>query len=91
MEEANTGGMTNTSGTPRHTTDHSTVRHLWTGFRDDLRERREARAAHRALVHELGTYTTPSEVEDLLTAVREQEMPGSEQIRSILSRRLLAS
>ncbi len=76
--------------TPRHTSDRSSVRNLLTELRDDLRERREARAAHRTLARELASYRTPAEVDDLLAAVRQQNGAGSDEIRAILSHNLMA-
>jgi hypothetical protein len=61
---------------------------LWTTVRDDLRERRDARAAHRALQRELATYTTPAEVDDLLSALRREDSAANDEIRGILDRNL---
>jgi hypothetical protein len=61
---------------------------LWTTVRDDLRERREARAAHRALQRELATYTTRAEVDDLLGALRREDSAAIDEIRGILERNL---
>ena len=57
---------------------------LWTTVKDELRERREARAAHTALRAELATYRTPSDIDDLLASVDAQETPEAEMIRGIL-------
>ncbi len=62
---------------------------LLTSVRDDLRERRAARAARRDLRRELATYTTPAEVDDLFAALREQESAAAEEIRGILAANLL--
>ncbi len=54
----------------------------------ELRERRAARAQHRRLRHELATYRTRAEVDDLLAALTGQEGPEVEEIRDILSMNL---
>ncbi len=53
-------------------------------LRDELRERREARDAYRALERDLAGYSTPAEVDDLLAALRWQDDPESQVIRDIL-------
>jgi hypothetical protein len=55
-------------------------------IRGELRDRREARAARRALERELSSYTTPAETDDLLATLRGQEGPDAEEIRGILTR-----
>ena len=66
-------------------TDSTTQsRRLLTKIRDDLRERREARARYRTLQQELASYQTRREIDDLLGAISEQEGPEAEQIREIL-------
>ncbi len=57
-------------------------------LRDDLRERREARAADRQLVRELSSYRTRAEADDLLGAIRDQHGPDADRIRAILSHNL---
>ena len=57
---------------------------LWTTVKDELRERREARAAKRALEADLATYRTPAEIEDLLASVDREESADAELIRGIL-------
>jgi hypothetical protein len=57
---------------------------ILSGVRDELRERREARAAYRALERDLASYSTPGEVDDLLAALRWQDDPESQVIRDIL-------
>jgi hypothetical protein len=57
--------------------------------RDELRERREARAARRVLERELGSYTTPAEVNDLLGSLRGQNDEAVEDIRDIVLRNML--
>jgi hypothetical protein len=60
------------------------VRGLVTTIRDELRERREARARYDDLKRELSSYRTPREVDDLLGVVMNQEGPEAEEIRGIL-------
>jgi hypothetical protein len=55
-------------------------------IRGELHDRREARAARRALEQELSSYTTPAEMDDLLATLRGQEGPDAEEIRGILTR-----
>ncbi len=50
--------------------------HLWTTVRDELRERREARAHEHALRRELSAYTSPAEIEDLLATLECQDAEG---------------
>jgi hypothetical protein len=85
MEEAETGVMRNT------TIQNSTVarpRQVLAAVRDDLRERRQARRAHRHLVQELSTYTTRAQVDDLLAALDNDSSAEAAQIRAILGRNL---
>ena len=63
--------------------------HVWTAVRDDLRERRAARREHRALVQDLASYTTRSDVDDLLAAFKDQDTTEARQIRGILAENLL--
>jgi hypothetical protein len=60
------------------------VRDFVTTVRRELRERREARAAYRALEQELASYRTPREVDDLLGTMNDQDSPEAQQIRDIL-------
>jgi hypothetical protein len=58
-------------------------------LRDELRQRREARAARRALERELATYTTPNEVDDLLGVLHDRDDAAAEEIRTIVLRNQL--
>jgi len=61
-------------------------------LRTALGERRQARAAHRAMEAELATYRTPAEVEDLFAALRRHDdSPSAEQMRRILFANLQGS
>jgi hypothetical protein len=60
------------------------VRERITTIRDELRERREARARYNAMKRELAAYTTPREIDDLLAVVEHHEAPEAQQIRDIL-------
>jgi hypothetical protein len=64
------------------------ARRLLSAVRDDLREARQARAAHRTLRRELSSYKTPAEVNDLLGSLSGQEGPEVEVIRHILTQNL---
>jgi hypothetical protein len=57
---------------------------ILTDVRDELRERRQARAAYRALERDLASYSSPSEVDDLLAAVSGQDDAEAQAIRDIL-------
>jgi hypothetical protein len=61
-----------------------TPHRILSGVRDELRERREARAAYRALERDLASYSTPAEVDDLLAALRWQDDAEAQVIRDIL-------
>ena len=84
----------NTTNTQTHrTTDTGRPRALraLSSVRDDLRERRQARAEYRALERDLASYTTHAQVEDLLAAIRGEDSFEAETIRAILGRNLLRS
>lgn len=49
-----------------------------------LRQAWAARAAHRALVRELDTYTTTTAIDDLLAALARDDAADTEVMRSIL-------
>jgi hypothetical protein len=68
--------------------DTSTRRPLraFAAVRDELRELREARRQYRALERELATYTTRSDVDDLMAALDREGGPEADQIREILNR-----
>jgi len=57
--------------------------------RDDLRERREARAARRLLERELTSYSTPAEISDLLGSLHGQDGEAAEAVRDIVLRNQL--
>ncbi len=71
------------------TNHHATPTTLWGELRDELRLRRQARAARRALEAELASYSTPSEVDDLLAAADGIDSADADQVRSILSHNLM--
>jgi hypothetical protein len=54
--------------------------------RDELRERRQARAARRTLERELASYSTPAQVNDLLGSLRGQDDNATAQVREIVLR-----
>lgn len=70
----------------------STIRRpatLMATVRDDLRERREARAARRSLERELATYTTTADIADLLGSLHGQDDDAVEEIRDVVLRNQL--
>ena len=56
--------------------------------RDELRERRLARAEYRALERSVASYHTDTEVDDLLGSIRGAEDADAERVRTILTRNL---
>src|SRR4051794_35244450 len=58
--------------------------HLVATVRDELRERRTARANRRSLERELATYSTPAQINDLLGSMRGQDEAAVEAVRSIV-------
>ena len=57
--------------------------------RDELRERRQERAARRGLERELASYTSPSEVNDLLTLMGNADTAEADAMREVLLRQQL--
>ncbi len=70
---------TNTTTTTRRFPALSAVR-------DELRQRRQARADYRALERDLASYTQRAEVDDLLAALDNDPSADAEMIRAILGR-----
>lgn len=54
--------------------------------RDELRERRQERAARRSLERELASYTSPSEVNDLLALMSDVDSTEADAMREVLLR-----
>lgn len=76
-----------------HTDPHtgslvSRPRQLLATVRDELRERRQARAEERALERDLAAYSTPAEVDELLTIIGDAEGADADRVRTILTRNL---
>ncbi len=68
---------------------------LFTTVRDELRERREAKARIRTMRAELATYSTPEQIDDLLAAVGrvdedDPEAADARLVESILQDNLVA-
>ena len=61
---------------------------VWASVRDELRERRQARAEYRSLERDLASYNTRAEVDDLLGSIHDDEGPDAERVRQILVRNL---
>ena len=59
---------------------------LVTTVRDELRDRRQARASRRALERELASYDTPAQVSDLLGALTGDDDARVQEIRDIVLR-----
>lgn len=62
--------------------------HLVASLREDLRARSAARAARRRLQAELASYSTKSDIDDLLAAVDREESVEAEVMRDILHSQL---
>jgi hypothetical protein len=59
---------------------------LMASVRDELRDRRQARASRRILERELATYRSPKDVSDLLGSLTGQDDASVEEIREIIVR-----
>lgn len=57
--------------------------------RDELRDRRQARAARRTFERELASYTTEADVNDILGATQGQDNTDADHIREIVLRNQL--
>jgi hypothetical protein len=68
----------------------SPVTHLWTSVRDEFREARAARAARKALEHDLAGYTTQTDLNDLGAILDRHSAEETADIRRILATRLSA-
>jgi hypothetical protein len=68
----------------------SPVTQLWTSVRDHLREARAARAARKALEHDLAGYTSQADLNDLGAILDRHSAEETADIRRILSVRLSA-
>ena len=55
-----------------------------TTIRNQVRERRQERAEHRALERELASYRTRSEIDELLVVLGQHEGPEAQEVRDIL-------
>jgi hypothetical protein len=66
----------------------SRPRQILSTVRDELRERRQARATQRSLQRELATYSTRAQVDDLMELLRHQDSVQADQIRGMLYRNL---
>src|SRR5450755_3694033 len=68
----------------------SPVTQLWASVRDELREARAARAARKALEHDLAGYTTEADLNDLGAILDRHSAEETADIRRILATRLSA-
>jgi hypothetical protein len=57
--------------------------------RDELRDRRQARASRRTLERELASYTTAAEVNDLLESLRGHDDRAVNELRDVVLRQQL--
>ncbi len=60
---------------------------LWTSIRDELRRARVSRAARLSLEHELASYTSPSDLNDLEAILARHTEDETADIRRILAGR----
>ena len=68
----------------------SSVTQLWTTVRDELRDARAARAARKALEHDLAGYTTEADLNDLGAILDRHTPEETADIRRIIATRLSA-
>jgi hypothetical protein len=66
----------------------SPVTRLWTSVRDELRDARAARAARKALEHDLAGYRSQADLNDLGAILDRHSAEETADIRRILSTRL---
>jgi hypothetical protein len=62
----------------------TSLRERVTTIRDQARERRQERAEHLVLQRELASYRTPSEIDELLVMMADQDGRDAQRIRDIL-------
>jgi hypothetical protein len=67
--------------------DTPTLSALWATARDQLRARREARAARLRLERDLAAYTSAADVDDLFAVLDRYDDADTAEMRQILSRR----
>ena len=60
--------------------------HLVATVRDELRERRVARANRRSLERELASYTTTAQINDLLGSLQGQDGAAVDAVRTMVIR-----
>jgi hypothetical protein len=68
----------------------SPVTQLWASVRDELRDARAARAARKALEHDLAGYTSQADLNDLGAILDRHTPEETADIRRILATRLSA-
>jgi hypothetical protein len=68
----------------------SPVTQLWASVRDELREARAARTARKALEHDLASYTSEADLNDLGAILDRHSPEETAEIRRILATRLSA-
>lgn len=68
----------------------SPVTQMWASVRDELREARAARAARKALEHDLASYTSQADLNDLGAILDRYSPEETADIRRILATRLSA-
>ena len=68
----------------------SPVTQMWASVRDELREARAARAERKALEHDLASYTSEADLNDLGAILDRHSPEETADIRRILATRLSA-
>ena len=71
-------------------TNTSPVTQLWATVRDELRDARAARAARKALEHDLSSYTSQADLNDLGAILDRHSQEETADSRRILAARLAA-
>jgi hypothetical protein len=62
----------------------------WATIREDLRARRDARAARKALDRDIASFTTPAELSELNSILQRHDDTEVVEIRRIVDRRRVA-
>lgn len=76
--------------THNHTDTTTTRRPFLATVRDELRQRRLARREYRDLARELASYTSRSDINDLMAVLDREAGPEADRIRQILNQNLQA-
>lgn len=65
---------------------NTTLTHLWSTARDEVRARRAERQSHKSLEHELSTYRSEADRADLYATLSRYDWAETKDIHEILNR-----